>query len=113
AAADVLRDAAIAGIARGALYEAKGRLGVVSVKQADCPNGGWEWSFPEPEAEEVSEEFTRFARRLAAELRESVGGQAEADAGEGAGGAAPRGAEGLARSFEDSKNSNIPPATTE
>lgn len=43
---DVQRDAALAGISRGALYDAKGRLGVLSVKTTDTADGPWDWSLP-------------------------------------------------------------------
>lgn len=44
---DVQRDAALAGISRGVLYDAKGRLGVLSAKTTDTADGPWDWSLPD------------------------------------------------------------------
>jgi hypothetical protein len=43
----VLKEGAAAGHTRGALYAAKGRLGIESVKEADKFAGQWAWRMPE------------------------------------------------------------------
>jgi hypothetical protein len=98
-AADVARDAALAGIARGALYEAKSRLGVVSAKQTDLADGGWVWSLPKNADGAGLSALRTFAMRLAADLRRSV----DADA---VGPGTEREAQ-IDDSLEDSKSSKV------
>lgn len=86
AAAEVRRAAALAGIARGALYEAKGKLGILSVKETDTPNGSWSWRLPEETA--VSAEDSNILVRLVRSLSEGLRAQlaavgADANDGEG------------------------------
>jgi hypothetical protein len=73
-AADVLRDAALAGLPHGALHEAKRRLGIVSNKTATA-NGGWVWSMTERAETQSRMDSQPSAPCAAAELRQS----AEAD----------------------------------
>jgi hypothetical protein len=73
-AASVLGDAGVSGITRGALLEAKSRLGIVSLKTPSF-NGGWLWSLPEPPDED---------RRAIALLRDRLLKSAEADIANGA-----------------------------
>jgi len=76
---EVHRDAALEGISRGALHEAKGRVGVVSAKQTDIANGGWEWRLPawcEPEERGISPQDSKILMQLATALRESCGAEA-------------------------------------
>jgi hypothetical protein len=71
-AVDVANDAALAGIARGALHEAKSRLGVLSEKQTGSANGGWTWRLPDAAHEMGESAVMTFVKRLAADLRASA-----------------------------------------
>ena len=69
-ASEVIGAAALAGISRGALYEAKGRLGVVSAKGTDQANAGWRWRLSGVvEARRGSTLDPEFLTRFAAALR--------------------------------------------
>lgn len=74
-ALEVQRDAALAGITCGALYDAKRRLGVHSDKETHTANGGWRWSLPAWCAEEEEKrdwpEESKIRARLAEALRRS------------------------------------------
>src|SRR6185312_16279435 len=83
------------GISRGALHEAKGRVGVVSAKQTDVANGGWEWRLPvwyEPEERGISPQDSKILMQLASALRESCGAEATPSQGEVASPASDAGA---------------------
>lgn len=73
-AVEVRRDAALAGISRGALYEAKGVLGIPSDKETDTAAGRWHWVLPEwcrEENESVSPQDSNILARFAETLRAS------------------------------------------
>jgi hypothetical protein len=78
-AAAVLRDAAVCGVARGALLEAKRRLGVISIKTPSV-NGGWLWSLPAA----TDDDLVSPKQHLAALLRDRLLESAEADIANGA-----------------------------
>jgi hypothetical protein len=61
-AAEVLKEGAAAGHTRGALYAAKGRLGVESVKAADRFDGQWAWRMPETKSRLIVRGFARIAK---------------------------------------------------
>jgi putative DNA primase/helicase len=61
-AAEVLKEGAAAGHTRGALYAAKGRLGIESVKDSDKFAGQWAWQIPKAPSRLVIRSFADIAR---------------------------------------------------
>ena len=87
----VRRDAALQGISRGALYEAKGRLGVRSDKGTDQANGSWAWSLPAARGggnRRFPQIDANFLRQFAEKLRRSCDPVATPAGGSGGGGEA-------------------------
>lgn len=76
--ADVREASALAGISRGSLYEAKSRLGILSVKETDTPNGSWSWRLVKepPLSPEDSNVLMRFVAGLGKALHEQLAAEA-------------------------------------